>query len=342
MADRPPWEDAHTKLPFGAIAEDTIEVNLLHTSRGATAVARPLVDLGFDGYARRVGTLTVVPYQVKARRTLNASALFVYRVPVAALHPDPRAAILFAYFPPPGPQPYPRLFAIPVPYFVAHCPREDAAGGRYFVFDAGLKGTGRSAWSKFFVELDALQQQWLDRLPGWKTAAQSLVDEIEPTPAPSGSREHRIRGKCGELFAAGQVQAAAGHRVVVAEDRVRVDPVALLLHDLYSYRVGGLAIHTALISPERRLTVSFGGTTFFVDERLWLVILGSHPDGTFHETAFLIPSAAVQKLIPSVTASNGKIGYRATISLDPVSRRFLPYAVATADLGRVIQEKVLG
>ncbi len=114
MAERPPWEDSHTKLPFGAIAEDTIEVSLLHTSRGATTVARPLVDLGFDGYARRVGTLQVVPYQVKARRTLNPSKVLAYRVPVASVHQDPKAAILFAYFPAPGPQPFPRLFAIPV------------------------------------------------------------------------------------------------------------------------------------------------------------------------------------------------------------------------------------
>jgi len=49
MADRPPSEDSHTKLPFGAIAEDTVEVSLLHTARGGTTVARPLVDLGFDG-----------------------------------------------------------------------------------------------------------------------------------------------------------------------------------------------------------------------------------------------------------------------------------------------------
>ncbi len=116
-------------------------------------------------------------------------------------------------------------------------------------------------------------------------------------PPVSDAREHRVRGACAELFVAGKVQAAGGHRVVVAADRVRVDAVGLLLHDLHSYCIGGLAIHSGLISPERRLAISFGATTFFVDPRLWLVILPSNRDGTFHETAFLIPSAAIQGLI---------------------------------------------
>lgn len=342
MAERPPWEDSHTKLPFGAIAEDTIEVSLLHTSRGATTVARPLVDLGFDGYARRVRTLQVVPYQVKARRTLNPSKVLAYRVPVASLHQDPKAAILFAYFPAPGPQPFPRLFAIPAPYFIAHCPREHAAAGEYFTFYGGLKGSGRSNWSQFFFEFGALAQQWLDELPGWKKPMPAMIGGIEAGPPASDAREHRVRGACAELLVAGSVQAAGGHRVVVATDRVRVDAVALLLHDLQSYVIGGLAIHSGLISPRRRLVISFGATTFFTDPRLWLVILPGNSDGTFHETAFLIPSAAIQGLISTAKMANGKIGYRATISLDPVSRRYLPFAVPTADLGRVIVEKVLG
>ncbi len=342
MAETPPWLDSHTKLPFGAIAEDTVEVSLLHTSRGRTTVARPLVDLGFDGYARRVGTLQVVPYQVKARRNLNASKVFQDRVPVGSIHHDPNAAILFAYFPPPGPQPFPRLLAIPIPYFVAHCPREHGAAGEYFRFYAGLKGSGRGAWSRFLVDFAALEQQWLDRIPGWKTRLPALRGEIEAMPAPSGAREHRVRGKCAELFLAEQVQSAAGHMVVVAEDRVRVDAVGLLLHDLKSYRVAGLAVHSALITAKHRVAISFGATTFFVDERLWLVILPSNRDGTFHDIAFLIPSAEVRRLIPTTRLGNGNLGFRATIGLDPISVRYAPFAVPTRSLGRAIQEKVLG
>ncbi|MEA2636933.1 MAG: hypothetical protein QOH92_3700 [Chloroflexota bacterium] len=342
MAETPPWLDAHTKLPFGAIAEDTIEVSLLHTSRGQTTVARPLVDLGFDGYARRVGTLQVVPYQVKARRNLNRPSLFEYRVRVRSIHHDPNAAILFAYFPTPGPQPFPRLFAIPVPYFISHCPREHAAAGEYYAFAAGLKGTARSAWSQFLVDFAGLEQQWLDRIPGWKTRPHALERRIEAMPVPSDAREHRVRGKCAELYVAEQVQAAAGHQVVVAEDRVRLDAVGLLLHDLKSYRVAGLAVHSALVTAKQRVAISFGATTFFVDERLWLVILPSKRDGTFHDTAFLIPSAEIPGLIGTTRLSNGNLGFRATIGLDPISLRYAPFAVPTRGLGKAIQEKVLG
>jgi len=283
-----------------------------------------------------------VPYQVKARRTLNRSKLLAYRVPVGSVHQDPKAAILFAYFPGPGPQPFPRLFAVPVPYFVAHCPREHAAAGEYFTFYGGLMGSGRSNWSQFFFEFGALQQQWLDGLPGWKKQLAAMIGGIEAGPPVSDAREHRVRGAIAELFVAGKVQAAGGHRVVVAADRVRVDAVGLLLHDLQSYRIGGLAIHSGLISPKRRLVISFGATTFFVDSRLWLVVLPGNRDGTFHDTAFLIPSAAIRGLISTTKMANGKIGYRATISLDPVSRRYPPFAVPTTNLGRVILEKVLG
>jgi len=342
MTETPAWLDSHSKLPFGAIAEDTVEISLLHTSGGRTTVARPLIDLGFDGYARRVGTLQVVPYQVKARRNLNPSKVFQYRVPTASIHHDPNAAILFAYFPPPGPEPFPRLFAVPLPYFIAHCPREHAAAGEYFTFYAGLKGSGRSAWSPYFVDFAALQQQWLDRIPGWKTRLPVMGVEFETIPAPSGAREHRVRRKCPELYVAEHLQSAAGHQVVLAEDRVRVDAVGLLLHDLKSYRVAGLAVHSGLVTAKRRAAISFGATTFFIDQRLWLVILPSHRDGTFHDTAFLIPSGEVPELIPTIRLSNGNLGFRATIGLDPISRRYAPFAVPTRDLGRAIQEKVLG
>ena len=342
MAETPPWLDSHTKLPFGAIAEDTVEISLVHTSRGRTTVARPLVDLGFDGYARRVGTLQVVPYQVKARRNLNPSSVFQYRVRASSIHRDPSAAILFAYFPGPGPQPFPRLFAIPVPYFLSHCPLEHAAAGDYYSFAAGLKGTGRSAWAQFFVEFAALEQQWLDLIPGWKTRLPALRGEIGGMPAPSGAREHRVRGKCAELFVAEQVQSAAGHQVVVAEDRVRVDAVGLLLHDLNSYHVSGLAVHSGLVTAKQRLVISFGATTFFVDERLWLVVLPSNHDGSFYETAFLIPSGKVHELMPTTRLVNGNLGFRATIGLSPISPHYAPFAVPTRSLGRAIQERVFG
>src|SRR5260370_36097422 len=138
----------------------------------------------------------------------------------------------------------------------------------------------------------------------------AMIGGIEAELPASGAREHRVRGACAELLVAGSVQAAGGHRVVVATDRVRVDAVGLLLHDLRSYVIGGLAIHSGLISPERRLAISFGATTFFIDPRLWLVILPSNRDGTFHGTAFPHPSAAIQRIISTTQIGHGKIGDR--------------------------------
>src|SRR5260370_5517329 len=144
--------------------------------------------------------------------TLNPSKLLAFRVKVASVHQDPKGAILFAYFPAPGPRQFQRLFAIPLPYFIAHCPREHAAAGEYFTFYAGLKGSGRSKWSEFFFEFRALEQQWLDELPGWKKRMPAMIGGIEAGLPASDAREHRVRGACAELFVAGDREAAGGHR----------------------------------------------------------------------------------------------------------------------------------
>jgi hypothetical protein len=63
-----PWLDSHTKPTFGAISEDTVGIFIMNTSGGQTVMARPLVDLGFDGYPRQVGTMLVAQFQLKCRR----------------------------------------------------------------------------------------------------------------------------------------------------------------------------------------------------------------------------------------------------------------------------------
>ncbi|MDQ6885064.1 MAG: hypothetical protein M3077_12665 [Candidatus Dormibacteraeota bacterium] len=332
-----PWLDSHSKPTFGAISEDTVAIAILHSSGGKTIVARPLVDLGFDGYARRVGTMVTVPYQVKARRSLLKDGEFVYRIPVKALVRDPNAAIVFPYFPPPGPEPFEKAFVIPVEYFAKHCPILQSPRGAYFEFVAGFRGTKRK-WSPFCFELHHLQDQWLDQLAGWSEEAmvRRPAGRIDAGSGP----QHKLRGAFAEWFVAGQVQVAGGNKVIVAADRVRVDCVALVVHDLTTFSVGGLAVHSGLITPGRTFAISFGGTTFFADDRLWLVLLGAFANGTFHEDCFLIPSAAVPTLFSKATMANGRIGYRLGISLHRIPAKLEPYRVPTADLGRTILKNV--
>jgi hypothetical protein len=107
--------------------------------------------------------------------------------------------------------------------------------------------------------------------------------------SPQGGREHKLRGAYAEWFVAGQVQIAGGSKVIVARHEVRVDCVGLLVHDLTTYHIGGLAVHSGLIRPTRRFALNIEAGNFFLDDQLWFVILGANPDGTFSDTAYLIP-----------------------------------------------------
>src|SRR5207245_10926300 len=64
-------------VQVGAIAEDELCIAIVVASQGAVSVAMPLVDQGFDGYARRLRTLSVAPYQLKARRPLSHDGRYI-------------------------------------------------------------------------------------------------------------------------------------------------------------------------------------------------------------------------------------------------------------------------
>lgn len=56
--------------------------------------------------------------------------------------------------------------------------------------------------------------------------------------------------------------------VVIAQDRLRVDCVDLLLHDLRSYAIGGLVIHTSSVNARGIVQFRIRHDTFFIDPRL--------------------------------------------------------------------------
>src|SRR5260370_40550912 len=86
-------------VQVGAIAEDELAIAIVVDSPGAVSVAMPLVDQGFDGYARRLRTLSVAPYQLKARRTLSHDGRYI-AYPRAHQIPDyPKGSEDFYYLP---------------------------------------------------------------------------------------------------------------------------------------------------------------------------------------------------------------------------------------------------
>ncbi len=301
-------------------------------SNGSLSVATPLVDLGFDGYVRRVGTLHVAPYQLKARRTLSAAGTYVAYIPVRAIRDDPHGHLVLAYMPPPALSLYRRLYVIPVPYFIAHCPRDQATGKALaqYVFRGHLDGERSDPWKQFLYDLSDLQKRWVDLLPG--------MPPLNRQPLAVAPQAKPAFGTYGELWLAAELERLGQARYVVARERVDVDAVDLLLHELRTHRFAGLQVKTATIESGR---VQFGLSqdTFFVDPSLVLVVLPCTKDGRVGSTAFILPSAAVPGLT-SHTSYRERPRYTGKIRVNQIAERFRPYAVPTERLGSTILQAV--
>jgi hypothetical protein len=319
---------------LGSVAEDRLATAIQLNKPGTTAVAFPLLDLGFDFYPRRIRTLRAHPVQVKARSFLGADGEF--QASVASLHADPNGCVLLPYVPPPDWQVQPRLWAIPIPEFVKLA---QPHGGGY-LFSGYLDGRfARSAMDKFLVEVDHLHRQWLDRIPGWKDPV--LAPRLRPSsdmqdvPRPAT----RAFGKYGELWVASQLMRAGLQNVVVAQDRLRVDCLDLLLHDLESYAIGGLAIHTSSVNVRGVVQFRIRRDTFFIDPHLSVVVIPCMGDGTLHKVGFLIPAADIPA-ITTASSDRGDPGYQGSFRLDPLAEKMRPFAVPMAKLGPTVLERL--
>ncbi|TMD85157.1 MAG: hypothetical protein E6I78_09105 [Chloroflexi bacterium] len=323
-----------SEAQLGTVAEDRLVTAVQVSAPGTAAVALPLLDLGFDLYLRRIKTLRVHPVQVKARSFLERDG--EYQASVGSLHPDPNGYVLLPYIPPPDWQLHPRLWVIPIPEFL----KLAKPHGDGYLFSGYLDARFvSSATNQFLIDTDDLHRQWLDRIPGWKRpvhgprlATHSSTEEV-PRPA------SRAFGKYGELWLSSQLMRAGLQNVALAQDRLRVDCVDLLLHDLRSLAIGGLVIHTSSLNARGIVQFRIRHDTFFIDPNLFVIILPCLDDGTLHDTAFVIPAAD----IPSVTTASsdrGDPGYQGSFRLDPLAEKMRPYAVPMKDLGVAVLDRV--
>ncbi len=307
---------------------------ILLSEPGTVAVAFPLLDLGFDLYPRRIRTLRAHPVQVKARSFLEADGEF--QASIASLHADPSGYVLLPYVPPPHWQLHPRLWAISIPEFVKLA---QPHGTGYLFSGYCDKRFAPSATNQFLVDVDQLHRQWLDRIPGWKDPVRA------PRLAPSPSMEEvpraasRAFGKYGELWLASQLMRVGLENVVVAQDRLRVDCVDLLVHDLQSYGIGGLVVHTSSLNARGIVQFRIRRDTFFIDPNLFVVVIPCMSDFALHKIAFLIPAAE----IPAVTTASsdrGDPGYQGSFRLDPLAEKMRPFAVPMDKLGVIVLERL--
>jgi hypothetical protein len=127
--------------------------------------------------------------------------------------------------------------------------------------------------------------------------------------------------------------------VVLAQDRLRVDCVDLLLHDLRSYSIGGLAVHTSSVNARGVVQYRIRQETFFIDPHLCAVVIPCLSDGALHDTAFLIPAADIPA-IATVSSDRGDPGYQGSFRLDPLAEKMRPFAVPMEKLGATVLERL--
>ena len=318
---------------LGSVAEDRLSTAIQLSDPGAVAVAFPLLDLGFDLYPRRIRTLRAHPVQVKARSFLELDGEF--QASIGSLHPDPNGYVVLPYVAPPEWQLHQRLWTIPIPEFL----KLARPHGDGYLFSGYLDARFPQPANQFLVDVDQLHRQWLDRIPGWKDRIH--VPRLGPAPhLPEVPRTaSRAFGKYGELWLASQLMRSGLQNVVVAQDRLRVDCVDLLLHDLRSFAIAGLVVHTGTINARGIVQYRIRHATFFIDSRLQVVVIPCLSDGTLHHTALLIPSEAIPS-ITTVSCDRGDPGYQGSFRLDPLAEKMRPFAVPTEKLGATILERL--
>jgi hypothetical protein len=317
----------------GSIAEERLATASLIQAPGVASLAFPLVDLGFDFYLRRIRTLRVHPVQVKARSFLDADRLF--EASVSSLYPDPDGFVVLPLVPPPGWQLASPLWVIPIPEFLRLAKPHE--GG--FLFSAHLDPQAGEPATRFLVDVDKLQTHWFSRIPAWKDPVPEPPVAFPHLPDKVSRRAARPFGKAGELWLASQLIRAGLDQLSIAQDRLRLDCVDMLLHDLVSFAVIGLGVHSSTITP--RGTVEFRNRyhTFFVNERLFVVLLVYDRQGSQQDICFVFPSADIPKL-KRLSVDHGDPGYGFNFRFDPLAPPMRPYAVATTDLAGAILERL--
>jgi hypothetical protein len=325
---RPDWRSELTTAQFGPMAEDLLAVSFEAAGSGSATIARPMVDRGVDLYLRRLRSLLTLPIQVKAFQHLSPDGNGNLDLPVTDVSADPAGYLAFVHVPAPYDQLYRRLFLIPFAHFRARCPRAVLHGRECFSFTGNFSGVSSDLWRDYLIDIDRLPE-WLASVPGWTTPIPPVPHPLVPHPIVEGDALTMWRGDIGRLWTATELERAGGGSIVLAEDRVRLDTVTLLLHDLSTRHVAGLHIRTGKITPGRTIHFEVPRPPFFIDKRLYVLLVLLKPDDHVHDFCLLIPSQELPGL-----------GYSETITLDPLTKRFGPYRVESAAVGSAFLKSV--
>jgi hypothetical protein len=327
---RPDWRSELTTAQFGPMAEDLLAVCIEAAGSGSATIAPPIVDRGIDLYLRRLRSLLTIPIQVKAFRHLSPDGNGNLDLPVTDVNDDPRGYLAVVHLPAPYDQLYRRLFVIPFGEFRERCPRGLQHGRESFTFSGNFSGGSGDLWSNYLLDIDRLPD-WMASIPGWITPIPPAPRPDRSQPVLEGDALMQWRGEIGRLWTATELERAGAGSIVLAEDRTRLDTVTLLIHDLPTRHIAGLHIRTGKITPGRTVHFEVHRPPFFIDKRLYVLLVLLQSDNRVHDFCLLMPSEA----LPDV-------GYSETITLDPLTKRFVQYRVPSAEVGSVFLKRVFG
>ena len=315
------------------MCEDLLAVSLTAAGGGLATIGRPMVDRGVDLYLRRLRSLLTIPIQVKGFTHVSPDANVTMDLLISDVHDAPNGHIAFVHVPPPYDQLYRRLFLIPIAEFRERCPVVTTGGKRGFHFVANVAGGTKDPWSEFLMYIERLPE-WLGTIPGW-------MNPVPPAPSPAtgellalnekSDHDNLSEAHLGRLWATAEIVRAGLDRVVIVEDRVRLDTVTLLLHDAATGQIAGLHIRTAAFPQDRRIHFDVKRRGFFVDPKLYVLLVLLEAGHKPPDFCLLIPSEAIPEL-----------GYSETLTLDPLTRRFRPYQLPCDQLGPVLLARVFG
>ena len=319
---RPHWKSQLTNAQFGPMAEDLLAVALEAAGTGIVTIARPFVDSGVDLYLRRLRSLLVRELQVKAFRLLTADGVGSLELPVSEVNNND-GYLALVHLPEPYDQLYRRIFLVPNRALHKSYPRSSSHGVASFVVTVNFAEPTGDFWPSYAVDLDDLGS-WLANIPGWANPVPVVLAPNEPIVEIRTNPAQWLAG-FGRSWMAAELERVAAGSVVLAEDRVRMDTVTLLLHHLPSDRFAGLHIRSQRISPAGTVHFEVHRGSFFIDSQLYVLVLLLDADARPHEFSLLIPSEQLSKL-----------GFSETITLGRLTKKFQPFCVPTADLARTL------
>jgi hypothetical protein len=298
-------------------------VALAASANGSGTVARPSIDRGVDLDLRHLRTLLTVPFQVKAFRHVDADGAAMMDIASSDIQKSDGGYWAMVHVPPPHDQLYSQLFLVPPGELRKVCRRVESHGIDSYRFSANFANTNGDPLAPFAVDVDRLAE-WIARIPGW-TERTPLVLVAETAKVREAFDDLGTVGlaSLATLWAKYELERAGNGAIMVAEDRSRLDTVTLLAHQPATCRFAGLHVRTAIFDETRRTHFEVKRPHFFVDPNLWVLLVLMRPDRRVHDFCLLIPSKDIPEL-----------GYSETVTLDPLTRRFRRYQLASTEFGQ--------